>query len=217
MMSKKGNKPIKSNNIKKGNKISSKPIAYKKHAESDDEEYGNSKKDDKKKKGKDNKQEDNSNPKKGAQNSTKENDKRLMNAFLNALYLAIDENDLPIEQNNLWTSYIYPCREPEFPLEIKDTSYQKLAKFLNYCQKADLIEITETNKKTKGLALSKINKNCPLFEDFEPTISKPNFDEENEEGNGKGGKNSNDSKIEATKQIENVYKPNNLLRSLLAI
>lgn len=58
-----------------------------------------------------------------------------MEAFLNAVNLKIDDNDLPIENANFWNNFMLPCKGPEADLEIKNSSYKKLGKFFSTLDK----------------------------------------------------------------------------------
>lgn len=60
-------------------------------------------------------------------------DELILEAFLNAVKLKINDDDLPIENANLWNNYIIPCKNPNANLDIKKSSAKKLGKlFSNY-------------------------------------------------------------------------------------
>ena len=52
-----------------------------------------------------------------------------MEAFLNAVNLILNDNDLPIENANFWNNYIIKCKNTDQILDIKKSSHKSLGKF----------------------------------------------------------------------------------------
>lgn len=94
-----------------------------------------------------------------------------MEAFLNSIILTINDNDLPIEASKLWSEHIYPCRNPDHELDLKESSYKKLGKFLAHCDKLDLIKYKESSKKSNNPSVIEINKNHQLLTNWDTTVS----------------------------------------------
>jgi translation initiation factor 2D len=147
----------------------------------------------------------------GNQVSTKEMDKHLMEAFLNCLIISLDEDDLPIENANLWNNHLLPCRTPGTVLDIKNTSFKKLAKFFSHMDKLGIITFKEATKKSATASITHINRKNLTLSDWEPTISAP-MSKEEEEKEGKEGKGE---RLVITHEIVNMCKPDSLLKKYL--
>lgn len=52
-----------------------------------------------------------------------------MEAFLNAIVLKINDDDLPIENATFWNDYVLPCQSSSAKIDIKKSSHKKLGKF----------------------------------------------------------------------------------------
>lgn len=144
----------------------------------------------------------------GNQVSTKEMDKHLMEAFLNCLILSLDEDDLPIENANLWNNHILLCRTPGTILDIKNSSYKKLGKFFAHMDKLGIITYKEATKKSSTPSITHINRKNPTLSEWEPTISAPMAKEVEE-------KETKEEKQTITHEIVNMCKPDSLLKKYL--
>jgi translation initiation factor 2D len=143
--------------------------------------------------------------------STKEADEQLMEAFLNCLIISLNEDDLPIENAALWKEHILPCRRPGTTLDIKNTSYKKLAKFFAHADKVGIITFKESNKKSATATVTHINRKNHQLSNWEPTISSP-MSKDSEERFDKGGK---EEKLVVTCEVVNMCKPDSILKKYL--
>ena len=156
--------------------------------------------------------EDDEETKEGDENkiSAKEMDKQLMDAFLNCLILSLKEDDLPIENANLWNNHILPCRNPGVVLDIKNSSYKKLGKFFAHMDKLSLITYKEATKKSSTPLITHINRKNEMLSEWEPTISAP-MSKEMEE------KETREEKKTITHEVVNMCKPDSILKKYLSL
>lgn len=66
-------------------------------------------------------------------------DEQFKEALLNALKLAVDDNDLPIDSGMFYTEYILPARREGVTLDIKQSSFKKMNKFYETMDKQGFI------------------------------------------------------------------------------
>jgi len=99
---------------------------------------------------------------KGASGSipTKIMDEYLMEAFLTALKISLDESDLPIDGQEFFSKHMNPCRKEGINLDLKNTTYQKMGKFLQAMTKQGIIEFKES-KKGANPQIIKVNRHHP--------------------------------------------------------
>ena len=142
--------------------------------------------------------------------STKDMDAYILEAFLNAIVLSLDDSDLPIENANLWNNHILPCRPTGVELDLKYSSHKKLGKFFNAMDKLGLITYKEASKKSAVPQITVIHKENKKISDWEATISAP-LSKESEE------KEKAPMKHEITHSIENLCKPDSLLKKYLGL
>jgi len=123
-------------------------------------------------------------PSKGGSIPTKIMDEYLMEAFLTALKVSLDESDLPIDGQEFFSKHMNPCRREGINLDLKNTTYQKMGKFLQAMTKQGIIDFKES-KKGANPQIIKVNRHHPRVADFEPVVSKSskkdNKDEEEDE------------------------------------
>ncbi len=116
----------------------------------------------------------------GAAIPTKIMEEYLMEAFLTALKVSLDEKDLPIDGQEFFSKHMNPCRREGVNLDLKNTSYQKMGKFLQAMSKTSIIEFKES-KKGANPQITKINRHHPKLADFEPVVAKSSKKDKEEE------------------------------------
>ena len=178
----------------------------KKKGDSDDE--GHNKKGEVKKQAKKAKEESSSDEEEVPPVPPKEMDKAIREAFLNCVLLTVNDKELPIEGTELWKEHIVPCSNANFKLDIKHSSWKKLAKFLQVLAKENLIDF-ENGK------VNEVIRNNKAFDDFEPTISEPKkkgqkgkkSDSEDDEDSGK--------KFEVNYTVSSVCLPSGVVKKYM--
>ena len=131
--------------------------------------------------------------------SKKEVDQLIMEAFLNAVVLTVDDGELPMENKDFWTKFVLPCRSCSETIDIKHSSYGNLTKFYQYLMNQKMIEYKEAGKKGKVNEIVKIYREHKKIENHEPTVSHPDH-RENEDAK------DDNVKLEITKEVMNLYK-----------
>ena len=84
----------------------------------------------------------------------------VMEAFLTALKISLDDKDLPIDGQEFFSKHMNPCRREGVNLDLKNTSYQKMGKFLQAMTKSSIIEFKES-KKGANPQIIKVNRHHP--------------------------------------------------------
>jgi len=104
-------------------------------------------------------------------------DEHLMEAFLTALKINLDEKDLPMDGGEFYTNNLLPCKRDGVYIDIKNTSYKKLGKFLQAMSKLGIIDFKEV-KKGATPQITRVNKKHAKLVNFEPVVSEPAKKEE---------------------------------------
>lgn len=73
-------------------------------------------------------------------------DEYLMEAFLTALKISLDEKELPLDGGEFYSNHILPCKREGVYIDIKNTTYKKLGKFLQSMSKLGIIDFKEVKK-----------------------------------------------------------------------
>ncbi|CAD8055064.1 unnamed protein product [Paramecium sonneborni] len=115
---------------------------------------------------------------------TKVMDEYIKESFLNACKIGINDKQLPIEGQVFYEKYMLAFKKPGIELDLKNSSYQKIGKFLQTMQKDGLIEYKEI-KKGGQPSIIKIDRQHEQISDWEPTVLKAakKGDEEKEDNN----------------------------------
>lgn len=103
-----------------------------------------------------------------------------MEAFLNAIVLKITDDDLPLENANMWNNYILPCKNPKVKIDIKNSSHKKLGKFFFNMEKMGLIKYKEASKKQQTPQITQILRVNKKISEWVPTIGHEDLKSENE-------------------------------------
>ncbi|CAD8149990.1 unnamed protein product [Paramecium pentaurelia] len=111
-------------------------------------------------------------------------DEYIKESFLNACKIGINDKQLPIEGQVFYEKFMLAFKKPGIELDLKNSSYQKIGKFLQTMQKDGLIEYKEI-KKGGQPSITKIDRQNEQISDWEPTVLKAakKGDEEKEEKN----------------------------------
>jgi len=83
-----------------------------------------------------------------------------MEAFLTALKISLDDKDLPCEAGEFYSNHLLPCKKEGIFIDLKNTSYKKMGKFLQSMTKLGFIEFKES-KKGAGPQIIKVNRQHP--------------------------------------------------------
>ena len=129
-------------------------------------------------------------------------DDKIMEAFLNAVKLLVNDDDFPIENSQFWNNYIVPCRDPEFDLDIKKSKHKKLGKFFNFLERQKMIKYNEASKKMTTPHVSGILRLNSKIEKWEPTIDSPIEKDDNL---------NEDTKLEVKDTIKQYVTPPKLM------
>ena len=62
-------------------------------------------------------------------------DEYLKEAFLTALKVSVKDKELPIESSAFFNNHVLACKREGIILDIKNSSYKKVGKFLQVMQK----------------------------------------------------------------------------------
>jgi len=73
-------------------------------------------------------------------------DEYLVDAFMTALKISVNDKDLPLDAGQFYSDHMLPCKRENVFLDIKNSSHKKLGKFLTAMQKLDIIEYKESKK-----------------------------------------------------------------------
>jgi translation initiation factor 2D len=142
--------------------------------------------------------------------STKDMDNKLLEAVLNCMILSLKDDDLPMENANLWNNHILLCRHPDSILDIKASSYKKLGKFFAHLDKLGMITYKEATKKSATPSITQINRKHGLVSGWEPTVSCPMAKEVEERP-------AKENVQIISYEITNMCKPSNVLRKYLSL
>lgn len=153
---------------------------------------------------------DQSKSKEGTNVSTKDMDAKILEAFLNCLIMSLTDEDLPIENANLWNNHVLPCRPHDSTVDLKYSSYKKLGKFFSSMDKLGFITYKEASKKSSTPQITAIHRKNQKISDWEPTISAPISKESDD-------KEKPTLKHDVTQEIVNLCKPDSLLKKYLNV
>uniref|UniRef100_A0A7S4PA19 SUI1 domain-containing protein n=1 Tax=Paramoeba aestuarina TaxID=180227 RepID=A0A7S4PA19_9EUKA len=70
-------------------------------------------------------------------------DERIRVAFLNALKVKLKKTDLPILINVFWGEYVIPCTPEGSPIDIKQSSFKGVRKFLEGMEEKKVVRVEE--------------------------------------------------------------------------
>ena len=96
-------------------------------------------------------------------------DEYINEAFLNALKLSVTDKDLPLDSSVFYQNHLLLAKNPNVSIDLKNSTYKKIGKFLSVMAKADIIEYKEARKGTNPM-ISKVYRTCPKYESWVPTI-----------------------------------------------
>jgi|JI61114BRNA_FD_contig_51_3842169_length_960_multi_1_in_0_out_0_1 translation initiation factor 2D len=101
-------------------------------------------------------------------------DEQFKEALLNALKLAVDDNELPIDSGMFYTEYILPARREGVTLDIKQSSFKKMNKFYESMDRLGLIEFKQGKQKNGavGSMITKVHRDNETLSEHIPTIKK---------------------------------------------
>ena len=134
----------------------------------------------------------------------KEMDERIMEAFLNAVRIAITDKDLPIECGKLWTS-ITKCKSNAVDdLDLKLSSYKKIGKFLQTLEKDKILTYEEASKKNPVPKVTKIEFHNKKITEWVTTISAKDY-EKRTQTEDKGSEKQQSWKVQV--EIVKLFKP----------
>lgn len=114
---------------------------------------------------------------------TKIVDEYVMEAFLTALKISVDDSDLPLAAADLYSKHMVPCKREGISIDLKNSSYQKMGKFLQSMAKLGIIEFKES-KKGAAPQITKVNRTHSKLADFEPVVSKSSKKDNKEDEQG---------------------------------
>ncbi len=87
-------------------------------------------------------------------------DEYLMEAFLTSLKISLDEKELPLDGGEFYSNHVLPCKREGVYIDVKNTSYKKLGKFLQAMAKLGIIDFKEV-KKGAAPQITRVNKTHP--------------------------------------------------------
>lgn len=132
--------------------------------------------------------------------STEDVDALLDKCLLQALHTTLKDKDLPIPGSTLWSNHILACRPSGITLDIKKSSYKKLAKWLQAKASVGLISVKE-DKYKKETVLFAVNRSHPDYTSFKPEkrqVEKIDSAREHASGEGRSHK---------MLEVAEIYKP----------
>jgi len=83
-----------------------------------------------------------------------------MEAFLTALKISVDDKDLPLDGGDFYSNHLLACKKEGIFIDLKNTSYKKMGKFLQAMTKLGVIDFKES-KKGGAPQITKINRQHP--------------------------------------------------------
>lgn len=138
--------------------------------------------------------------------NTKEMDDNIMEAFLNAIKISVDDKELPINTSVFWEEHILACANPDYVLDLKKSSFKKKGKFFSYLDKQGYIKYNESSKKNLTPQVVDILRMNDKIENWEPTILKKQSKEQEEQ---------EEKKLEIVNKITNFCTPKDILKKYL--
>jgi len=73
-------------------------------------------------------------------------DEYLIEAFLTSLKISLNDKDLPMDAGEFYSNHLRPCKREGVFIDLKNTSYKKISKFLQAMSKLGIIDFKETKK-----------------------------------------------------------------------
>lgn len=136
----------------------------------------------------------------------KQVDEALMEAFLNAIKVTLNDDDLPIENSSFWNQHMASCL-PGRPLpDVKNSSYKKMGKFFSDLDEKGLILYKEASKKNPTPVIEKVNRSHPVIASWAPTIGASTFKKEQVEE-------AKPLRFQAPIKVVNLYRPDDVVLS----
>lgn len=133
--------------------------------------------------------------------STSDVDLLLDKCLLQALHTTLKDKDLlPIPGSTLWSNHVLPCRPSGVTLDIKKSSYKKLAKWLQAKASSGLISVKE-DKHKKEVVLFSVNRKHADYSSFKPE-KRPA-----EKPDQSSGQSVNETRSSKTLEVAEIYKP----------
>eukprot|EP01015_Nassula_variabilis_P014183 TRINITY_DN216_c0_g1_i9.p1 TRINITY_DN216_c0_g1~~TRINITY_DN216_c0_g1_i9.p1 ORF type:complete len:521 (-),score=199.64 TRINITY_DN216_c0_g1_i9:26-1588(-) len=126
-------------------------------------------------------------------------DEYLKEAFLTALKISVKDKELPIEASAFFKDHVLACRREGVSVDIKNSSYKKVGKFLQIMNKQGFIEYKEA-KKNLPPQITKVMRTNKELAEFEPIVQKAFKKEAPEEK-------KEDDEIWPKVEIEELFKP----------
>lgn len=143
----------------------------------------------------------------------KEMDQRILEAFLNAVKISLQGDDLPIEIGKFWSDHITKCRTVDSEeLDLKISSHKKIGKFLQQMQKDKLLVYEEANKKNPVPRITKVEFHAKKIAEWTPTVSAKDL-EKRLKDNEKEDTGAHSWRVSV--EIVKVYKPTDLVSIFL--
>ncbi|KAJ3293401.1 Eukaryotic translation initiation factor 2D [Borealophlyctis nickersoniae] len=110
---------------------------------------------------------DNPSPDTPAPLTPAEMDELLLTAFLTSLKLKLPDDPklFPMSATVLYSSYILPSRPVGTVLDVKGSTYKKVAKFLKAMEKKGIVKLKERNG---DIVIMSVNRQHPMIQTFDP-------------------------------------------------
>eukprot|EP01017_Pseudomicrothorax_dubius_P039988 TRINITY_DN6206_c0_g1_i1.p1 TRINITY_DN6206_c0_g1~~TRINITY_DN6206_c0_g1_i1.p1 ORF type:complete len:359 (-),score=135.95 TRINITY_DN6206_c0_g1_i1:197-1273(-) len=99
-------------------------------------------------------------------------DEYIMEAFLTALKISVNDKDLPMDSSAFYANHIIPCAPEGINIDFKNSTHKKLGKFFQNMDKLGIIEYKE-GKKGGSAQIVRVNRGASQLTEFEPTKKKP--------------------------------------------
>eukprot|EP01016_Furgasonia_blochmanni_P000252 TRINITY_DN1001_c0_g1_i1.p1 TRINITY_DN1001_c0_g1~~TRINITY_DN1001_c0_g1_i1.p1 ORF type:complete len:729 (-),score=327.94 TRINITY_DN1001_c0_g1_i1:179-2275(-) len=141
---------------------------------------------------------------------TKIMDEYLMEAFFTALKISVKDKDLPMDASVFQNDHLLLCKPENVILDMKNSSYKKLGKFLQVMDKQGYIDYKEA-KKGQGPMITKIHREKEDFFQFMPKIKKAEKKEKDANEEKKV-----DENVIPKVELAEVYKPRSNLKPIFA-
>ncbi|KAL0351246.1 UNVERIFIED_CONTAM: Eukaryotic translation initiation factor 2D [Sesamum calycinum] len=141
--------------------------------------------------------------------SVEDVDALLDKCLLQALHTTVKDKDLPMPGSILWSSHVLPCRPSGITLDIKKSSYKKLAKWLQSKSASGLISVKE-DKHKKEVTLSSVNRNHLDYTSFKPEKKKVEKNEQSTKNN------ANEGQLHKLLDVVEIYKPTTHVNPIFA-
>ncbi|KAF3440959.1 hypothetical protein FNV43_RR19245 [Rhamnella rubrinervis] len=131
--------------------------------------------------------------------STGDVDMLLDKCLLQALHTTVKDKDLPMPGSTLWSNHVLPCRPSGTTLDIKKSTYKKLAKWLQAKSSAGLIKVKEDKHKKEAVLFS-VDRSHPDYSSFRP-------EKRQVQSETTSHHDTNESRSRKVLEVAEIYKP----------